>query len=75
MGKQTAAAVTGNAARVAAHRERHARLDVSLPIRVDKTIEQLASENSTIKSAVVRMLIRYALTNRDWVSHGLIWRD
>lgn len=68
--------VSGNTARrVAAHRERYARLDVSVKPSVNQTIEDLATMYACNKVDVVRSLLRFALTNRDWKSQGLLWRD
>ena len=68
--------VTGNsAARVAAHREKFARLDVSVKPGISQTIEDLATMYDCPKVVVVRSLLRFALTNRDWKSQGLLWGD
>lgn len=68
--------VTGNSAsRVAAHRERHERLDVSVTLQMGATISELASYFGCRKADVVRSMLRYAATNRDWKRQGLIWRD
>lgn len=72
MSAKSSAAVTGN--RVSAHRAKYGRLDVSIPLSVESTIAQLAQENQVDKAQVVRMLLRYALTNRDWRSQGMDWR-
>lgn len=70
-------AITGNASalRVAEHRSRHVRLDVSLPLRIGSTIDDLASFYGCTKAEVVRSLLRFALTNRDWKTQGLLWRE
>jgi CRP-like cAMP-binding protein len=69
-------AVTGNSAsRVAAHRERHERLDVYVTLQMGATIAELASYFGCRKADVVRAMLRYAATNRDWKRQGLIWRD
>lgn len=74
MARHSAADVTGNnCARLAAHRERYARLDVSISLHLEETIEELARDNHAKKADVVRILLRYALTNRDWKSQGLLW--
>lgn len=75
MAKHSAAAVTGNSslARVAEHRAHYGRLDVSIPVSIEQTIEELARDNHAKKADVVRILLRYALTNRDWKSQGLLW--
>lgn len=69
--------VSGNtsAARVAVHRSKHVRLDVSVNLPIGKTVAELASLFDTDKSVVVRSLLRFALTNRDWRRQGLIWGD
>jgi len=74
MAKQIAADVTGNAcSRVAEHRAQYGRLDVSIPLHLEETIADLARENHAKKADVVRILLRFALTNRDWKSQGLLW--
>lgn len=69
--------VSGNtsAVRVADHRSRHVRLDVSIPPRTGMTIDDLASFYGCTRAEVVRSLLRFALTNRDWKTQGLIWRE
>ncbi len=71
------ALVTGNATsrRVAEHRSQHVRLDVSINPRIGLTLDDLASHFDTSRSVVVRSLLRFALTNRDWRQQGLLWRD
>ena len=75
------AAVTGNARpasdseRVAKFRSQHARLDVPISLAIGATIEDLASQYGCSKAVVVRSLLRFALTNRDWRSQGLLWGD
>lgn len=69
--------VAGNtsALRVADHRSRHVRLDVSVSPRTGLTLDELASQYGTTRAVVVRSLLRFALTNRDWKSQGLLWVD
>lgn len=69
--------VTGNTSsvRVAEFRSRHARLDVPIPLPIGQTIDDLALYFGCSKAAVVRSLLRFALTNRDWKKQGLIWGD
>lgn len=69
--------VSGNtsALRVADHRSRHVRLDVSVSPRTGLTLDELASQYGTTRAVVVRSLLRFALTNRDWKSQGLLWVD
>lgn len=73
--------VTGNrgraaatvALRVADHRSKHVRLDVSVSPRIGSTLDELASQYCTTRAVVVRSMLRFALTNRDWKTQGLIW--
>ena len=72
--------VTGNdpkkvAERVAAHREKYARLDVSIQVHTADTIDELAEQFGTSRALVVRSLLRFALTNRNWKTQGLLWSD
>jgi metal-responsive CopG/Arc/MetJ family transcriptional regulator len=69
--------VTGNsvALRVVKHRSSHVRLDVSVSLRTGASIDGLASQFDCSRSEVVRSLLRWALSNRDWKTQGLLWRD
>lgn len=71
------ALVTGNtsAVRVADHRSKHVRLDVSVNLPIGKTLDDLACQYGCSKAVVVRSMLRFALTNRDWRSQGLIWGE
>lgn len=64
-----------DSARVVEFRSKNARLDVPISLPIGKTIEDLASQYGCSKAVVVRSLLRFALTNRDWRSQGLIWGD
>ncbi|WP_234640664.1 hypothetical protein [Delftia tsuruhatensis] len=65
--------ISGNAARVAKHRATHARLDVSVPAHISSTIDELAEMFGTSRAVVLRSMLRFALTNRDWKKLGLLW--
>lgn len=65
--------ISGNAARVAKHRAAHARLYVSVPVNISDTIDELAEMFGTSRAVVLRSMIRFALTNRDWKKLGLLW--
>lgn len=69
--------VTGNGTsrRVADHRSQHVRLDVSINPRTGLILDELAAQFDTSRAVVVRSLLRWALTNRDWRQQGLLWRD
>lgn len=64
-----------SAARVAEHRKRHKRLDVSVSLSMGETIAHIASYYGCSEAQVVRSWLRFASTNRDWFKQGLIWRD
>ena len=64
-----------DSARVAEFRSKHARLDVAIPPPIGSTIADLASQYGCSKAVVVKSLLRFALTNRDWRSQGLLWGD
>lgn len=70
-----AGAITGNVgrSRVARHRAKHARLDVSMPPNILATIDEIAELARADRASVVRCMLRYALTNRDWKAQGLLW--
>lgn len=78
---QSAPFVTGNASpssdslRVAKFRSKHARLDVPVSLPIGQTVDELALYFDCPKAVVVRSLLRFALTNRDWKKQGLIWRE
>lgn len=77
MATQDKGVVTGNgsALRVVKHRSSHVRLDVSVSLRTGASIDGLASRFDCSRSEVVRSLLRWALSNRDWKTQGLLWRD
>lgn len=64
-----------DSARVANFRSKNARLDVPIPLPIGQTVDDLASQYGCSKAVVVRSLLRFALTNRDWRSQGLLWGD
>lgn len=78
---QSAPSVTGNASpssdslRVAKFRSKHARLDVPVSLPIGQTVDELALYFDCPKAVVVRSLLRFALTNRDWKKQGLLWRE
>lgn len=61
--------------RVAKFRSKHARLDVPVSLPIGQTIDELALYFGCSKAVVVRSLLRFALTNRDWKKQGLLWGD
>lgn len=67
--------ISGNAARVAKHRSEHVRLDVSVTHRTGQAVDELALQFDTSRAVVVRSLLRFALTNRNWKAQGLLWKD
>lgn len=73
--KTASVAGNGSSSRVADHRSRHVRLDVSVAPHTGETLDELAVRFDCSRAVVVRSLLRFALTNRDWKSQGLIWRD
>lgn len=77
MHAEPGAVVTGNTSRfrVAEHRSKNVRLDVSIAPRTGDVIDALASHYDCSRAVVVRSLLRFALTNRDWFKVGLIWRE
>lgn len=67
--------LSSDSQRVAKFRSKHGRLDVPVSLPVSQTIDALASEFGCSKAVVVRSLLRFALTNRDWKKQGLLWGD
>lgn len=61
--------------RAAKFRSVHARLDIPVSLPIGQTINDLASCFGCSKAVVVRSLLRFALTNRDWKKQGLLWGD
>ena len=58
--------------RLRSHRSALARLDVSVPPRTKIAIDEIASSLGYPSAEVVRHLIRFALTNRNWKQVGLL---
>ena len=67
--------LSSDSRRVVKFRSKHGRLDVPVSLPVSQTIDALASEFGCSKAVVVRSLLRFALTNRDWKKQGLLWGD
>lgn len=67
--------VASDSQRVAKFRSKHARLDVPVSLPIGQTVDELASYFDCSKAVVVRSLLRFALTNRDWKKQGLLWGD
>ena len=63
------------AARAAAFRQANPTIVASVTPRIADTVEGLAERYEVSKSVVVRSLLRFALTNRDWMKQGLIHLD
>lgn len=61
-------------ARVKAHRAAHARLDVVVKPETKASIESIAAELGFSSTEVVRELLAFALTNRNWKQVGLTGR-
>ena len=61
-------------ARVAAHRAKQARLDYTDEPAIALTIGDIARALDQSKQDVMRSLVRFALTNRNWKQLGLYGR-
>ena len=55
-----------DSSRLGEFRSKHGRIDVPVSLGVARTIDALASDFGCSKAVVVRSLLRFALTNRDW---------
>lgn len=64
-----------DSSRLGEFRSKHGRIDVPVSLGVAQTIDALASDFGCSKAVVVRSLLRFALTNRDWKKQGLLWGD
>ncbi|WP_157007932.1 hypothetical protein [Xenophilus azovorans] len=60
--------------RVKAHRQSHARLDVTVKPETKASIDSIARELGFSANEVVRELLAFALTNRNWKQVGLVGR-
>lgn len=60
-----------SAQRVAAFRAARARFDVTTSKRIGDTVHSLAAQFDTSDNAVIKSLLRFALTNRNWRQQGL----
>lgn len=63
-----------DADRVKAHREAHARLDVTVSPDLKASISGIASSLGFREAEVVRDMLKFALTNRNWKQVGLTGR-
>lgn len=78
-GNETAVARTGrpalhasSAARKQAFRAKSHRLDLTIKPETGATLDEIAAALDCSKNALVTNLIRFALTNRNWKSMGLM---
>ena len=62
-----------DAERLAAFRDGKSRLDLVIPKSVSQTIEELAILYGVSKQEVANSLLKFALTNRNWKTQGLVW--
>jgi hypothetical protein len=58
------------AERVAAYREKNARLDVTVTPELAATLQDIADTLDTTKNALINGMIRFSLTNRNWKTQG-----
>lgn len=63
-----------DARRVQAHREAHARLDVVVSRDLKASIAGIAAELGFKDAEVIRDMLKFALTNRNWKQVGLTGR-
>lgn len=66
---------SSGAARTAAHRAANPTLVVIVTPRIADSVESIAGQFDVSKAVVIRSLLRFALTNRDWKRQGLIHLD
>lgn len=62
---------TSAAAKLAAHRDSHARMDFITSKRIGDTVAALAQQFDCSKNEVLNSLVRFALTNRNFKQVGL----
>ncbi len=63
-----------DARRVQAHRAAHARLDVVVAPELKASIASIAAELGFKDAEVIRDMLKFALTNRNWKQVGLTGR-
>lgn len=61
------------AERQAAYRARNAKIEATVSPEVAASIDDIARSLAVSKNELVRSMIRFALTNRNWKQSGLIW--
>ena len=66
------AVYVSGAARKAAYRAKSTRLDLTLKNETAATLSDLAGSLDCSQNELVTNLIRFALTNRNWKSQGLM---
>lgn len=62
-----------DAARRAAYLEGKDRFDLVLPERIGATVRDIAAQYGASNAEVLADLVRFALTNRNWKTEGLLW--
>lgn len=63
------------AARQAAYRARTVKLEAAVSPQVGASIAEISEHLEVPKNMLIKSMIRFALTNRDWKKQGLIWGD
>ena len=61
------------AERVAAYRERNARIDIVVPKETAETLADIAKVLAMPRSDLVHAMLRFALTNHNWKKSGAVW--
>ena len=63
-----------DAERLAAYRQRWARLEADIEPQTVATVRKIAEQNDRSVSEVVSQLIKFALTNHNWLTEaGVTW--
>lgn len=60
------------AARQAAFRARNYRVDLTLPTETGETLKEIAASLDVKPAVLCASMIRFALTNRNWKTQGLM---
>lgn len=63
------------AARLAAYREKKSRVEITVSKDMHQTLEKIATANDVSVQTLCRSVLKFGLTNHDWLTRGILHRE
>lgn len=64
-----------DAARLAAYREKKSRVEITVSKDMRQTLEKIAAANDVSVQSLCRSILKFGLTNHDWLTRGILHRE